>query len=121
MIFVLIGSLVNVVAIWPARRGPIMLLWLAYHAMLALAFVWPTLITPGIGYRRGYLLPGPTLAGLLAVLAIEAGALAVTRLDTVHARESVVAMKTAVMCFGSFVLVCIVAIGLMTMLEIGMY
>ena len=121
MIFFLIGSLVNVVAIWPARRGPIVLLWLVYHAMLALAFVWPTLITPGIGYRRGHLVPGPTLVGLLAVLAIEAGALAVTRLETAHGPGSVAAMKTAVMCFGSFVLVCVVAIVLMAMLEIGMY
>ena len=77
----LIGSLLNVLVIWSARRLAVVLLWLVYNAVLVSAFIRPTLLTPGIAYSGGYLVPGPSLAALLALLAIEAGLLAATRLD----------------------------------------
>jgi len=117
----LAGSLVNLMVIWWARRLPVVLLWLGYHVVLASAFVTPTLLTRGIAYRHGHLLPGPTLAGMLAVLAIEAGALAAIRMGEHRDDEVVGAMKTAIVCFCSFAGVCILAIALMVLLGIGMY
>jgi len=121
VILLLAGSLINLVIIWWARRLPVILLWLVYHAALVLAFVSPTLITRGIVYQRGYLLPGPVLAGMLAVLAIEAGLLASIRLGEHCGDEVVGAMKTAIACFCSFAVVCMLAIILMMVLEIEMY
>ena len=107
--------------IWWARRLPVILLWLGYHAVLVSASVMPTLITPGIAYRRGHLLPGPVLVGMLAVLAIEAGLLASIRMGEYCDDEVIGAMKTAIACFCSFAAVCILAIVLMVLLDIGMY
>lgn len=121
MILLLAGSLLNVLVIWWARRLPVVLLWLGYHAVLVSAFVRPTLLTPGIAYWHGHLLPGPTLAGILALLAIEAGAFAAIRMGEHRDDEVVGAMKTAIACFCSFAVVCIVAIALMVLLDIGMY
>jgi len=121
VIFLLAGSLVNLIVIWWARRLPVILLWLVYHAVLVSAFVWPTLITPGIAYRRGHLLPGPVLVGMLAVLAIEVGLLASIRMGEHRDDEVVGTMKTAIACFCGFAVVCVLAIILMVALEIGMY
>jgi hypothetical protein len=117
----LIGSLLNVLVIWSARRPAVVALWLGYNAVLASAFIRPALLTRGIAYSRGYLVPGPSLAALLAVLAIEAALLAATRLDGHRRDEFVGVMKTAIACFSSFVIECILAIALMVLLEIGMY
>lgn len=119
--FLLAGSLINLVIIWWARRLPVILLWLVYQAVLVLAFVRPTLITPGIAYQRGHLLPGPVLAGMLAVLAIEAGLFASIRMGEQCDDEVVGAMKTAIACFCGFAVVCMLAIVLMMVLQIGMY
>ncbi len=121
MILLLAGSLLNLLVIWWARRLPVVLLWLGYHAVLFSAFIKPSLLTMGIATWLGYLLPGPTLACILALLAIEAGALAVVRAGDRTDDEVVAAMKTAIACFCSFVLVCILAIALMVLLGIGMY
>lgn len=121
MILLLVGSLLNILVIWWARRLPVVLLWLGYHAVLVSAFVKPALLTAGIAYWRGHLLPGPTLAGILAVLAIEAGSLAAIRMGEHRHDEVVGAMKTAIACFCSFAVVCILAIALMVLLDIGMY
>ena len=121
MIFLLAGSLINLAIIWWARRLPVILLWLIYQAVLVLAFVWPTLITRGIAYEHGHLLPGPVLAGMLAVLAIEAGLLAAIRVGEHCDDEVVGAMKTAIACFCSFAVVSILAIVLMMVFEIKMY
>ena len=121
MIFLLAGSLVNLMVIWWARRLPVIVLWLAYHAVLVSAFVRPPLITPGIAYQHGHLLPGPVLAGILAVLAIEAGLLASIRTGEHCGDEVVGAMKTAIVCFCSFAVVCMLAIVLMMVLQIEMY
>jgi len=117
----LIGSLLNILVIWWARRLAVVLLWLGYNAVLASAFIRPTLFTPGIAYSRGYLVPGPSLAALLAFLAIEAAVLAATRLDGHRRDEFAGVMKTAIACFSSFVIECILAMALMVLLDVGMY
>ena len=121
MIVLIIGSLLNILVIWWARRLAVVLLWLGYNAVLASAFIRPTLLTPGIAYSGGYLVPGPSLAALLALLAIEAALLAAARLDGHSQDEFAGAMKTAIACFSSFVIVCILAVGLMARLGVGMY
>jgi uncharacterized membrane protein YgdD (TMEM256/DUF423 family) len=65
--------------------------------------------------------PGPSLAALLAILAVEAGALAAARLDGYCRDEAAGAMKTAIACFSSFVIACILATALMVLLDVGMY
>jgi len=121
MILFLIGSMMNLGVVWSARRWQIVLLWLLYHAMLAVAFIRPALITPGIGYWRGYLVPGPTVVSMLALLAIEAGAMAAVRLDGITDRPSLAATRLAIAMFGIFVFECLAAIGLMAIFEIGLY
>jgi hypothetical protein len=121
VIVLIIGSLLNILVIWWARRLAVVSLWLGYNAVLASAFVRPTLFTPGIAYSRGHLVPGPSLAALLAVLAIEAAVLAATRLDGHRHDELAGAMKTAIACFGIFVIECILAVALMVRLGVGMY
>lgn len=116
------GSTVNLAIIWPARRWQIALLALVYHAMLATAFAWPKIITPGIDTGRGHLLPGPTLAGMLALLAIEAAAMAAVRLEAVAGIvRAEMALKTAIAVFGVFVVECVLAIVVMAWLNLGMY
>jgi len=117
----LIGSLLNILVIWSARRLAVVLLWLVYNAVLVSAFIRPTLLTPGVAYSGGYLVPGPSLAALLAILAIEAAVLAATRLDGHRQDEAAGAMKTAIACFSSFVIACILATALMMLLDVGMY
>jgi hypothetical protein len=117
----LIGSLLNILVIWSARRLAVVLLWLVYNAVLVSAFIHPTLLTPGVAYSGGYLVPGPSLAALLAILAIEAAVLAATRLDGHRQDEAAGAMKTAIACFSSFVIACILATALMVLLDVGMY
>jgi len=122
MIFFLIGSTVNLAMIWSARLWRIVMLVLAYHGMLALAFVRPGLITRGIGTGQGYLVPGPSLAALLALLAIEAAAMAAIRLDSVAGlAQAERAVKTAIACFGGFVFECVLAVAVMVWLNMGMF
>ncbi len=121
MIVLLVGSLLNVLVIWWSRRLAVVVLWLGYNAVLASAFIRPSFFTPGIAYSRGHLVPGPSLAALLALLAIEAGALAATRLDGHNLDAVAGAMKTAIACFSVFVIECILATVLMAMLDVGMY
>ena len=121
MILLIAGSLLNILVIWWAHRLAVVLLWLGYNAVLVSAFIRPTLLTPGIAYSGGYLVPGPSLAALLALLAIEAGLLAATRLDGHRQDEVAGAMKTAIACFSSFVIACILATALMVLLDVGMY
>ena len=121
VIVLLIGSLLNILVIWWARRLAVVVLWLGYHAVLASAFIRPALFTPGIAYSRGHLVPGPSLAVLLALLAVEAAVLAATRLDGHRRDELAGAMKTAIACFSGFVIECILAVALMALLGVGMY
>ena len=120
MIVLIAGTMLNILVIWRASRLAVVLLWLVYNAALASAFVRPGLLTPGIAYWGGYLLPGPLRAALLAILAIEAGLLAARRLDGHRQDEVAGAMKTAIACFGGFVIECILAAALMVRLGVGM-
>ena len=121
LIVLLIGSLLNILVIWSARRPAVVVLWLGYNAALASAFIRPALFTRGVAYSGGYLVPGPSLAALLAMLAVEAALLAATRLDGHRRDEFTGVMKTAIACFSSFVIECILAMALMVMLGVGMY